>query len=190
MKRSSLFKIRNTLKWIIVLCATASQPFIVHFRQTQTFLLNKHTSRQKVHCQQIGLGGNRCVMPSAPGGCYFGDTNAAGQVQDRMSGLLWLFLALAVFLPWSTWINAHFVPQPGTGEHVYFQSPCVLWPSQLISAWILSEENFRTKKIGKGQISRRRMQCDNSNFWVSRLRIFQRGLLSDTLEHLSSKKQA
>lgn len=57
-------------------------------------------------------------MPSAAGGCYFGDTNAAGQVQDRMSSLLWLFLALAVFLPWSTWINAHLVLRPGTGKRV------------------------------------------------------------------------
>jgi len=36
-------------------------------------------------------------MPSAAGGCYFGDTNAAGQVQDRLSGLVWLFLTLAGF---------------------------------------------------------------------------------------------
>lgn len=36
-------------------------------------------------------------MASAAGGCYFGDINEAGQVQDRMPGLVWLFLALTVF---------------------------------------------------------------------------------------------
>lgn len=54
-------------------------------------------------------------MPSAAGGCYFGDTNAAGQVQDRMSGLVWLFLALTGFCTLAYMVKCSFCTSARNG---------------------------------------------------------------------------
>lgn len=95
--KEQVFKMWHTLKLLSVLCTVASQHLIVCVWQTQTFLLDKHRCRQQVLCQQIGLGLSPCVTPSATGGCCFGGTNADGQVQDKMPGLLWLCRALTAF---------------------------------------------------------------------------------------------
>lgn len=96
-KKTGLFsKIQNILKGICFVYHGFSIP-CCSVRQTQTLLLNKHRCRQYVHCQQICPDRNLFAMPSATGGCCFGDTNADGQVQDRMSGLEHSLLALTVF---------------------------------------------------------------------------------------------